>query len=580
MAPTEGPVRAPVADASRVHRPAHPVRVVTAASLFDGHDAAINIIRRLLQAQGAEVVHLGHNRSVQEVVTAAVQEDAQAVAVSSYQGGHIEYFEYLLDQLAARGRPDVRVYGGGGGVIVPAEADRLHRAGVARIFRPEDGQRLGLEGMVNTIIQECDRALLPQAGTLPGVLAGDHAALARAITGIEDASIDQASLAELRAAAAAHPAPALGVTGTGGSGKSSLTDELVRRLRLDQQDKVTVAVLAVDPTRSKSGGALLGDRLRMNSIASDRVYMRSLATRGAGTELPAALPAIVDACRAAGFDLVIVETPGVGQGGSGIVRLVDRSLYVMTPEYGAPTQLEKIDMLDYADAVAINKFDRRGAADALRDVRRQLARAPERRGRPHDQLPVFGTVASRFNDDGVTALYEYLRDQLAADGLAVAPGALAQLQGRTSSAPDAAVPPSRSNYLAEVAKAVRAYHARTAEAVVAARRHQQAAATAAMLAERGTPSAEIDELIASLDEAIDDHSKALLDEWPALAAKYGHDDGGRRSLAGTLVPRVSLPRFGDDGDLLRFLRAEHLPGHFPYTAGVFPFRRASEGTTR
>ncbi|HTW06742.1 MAG TPA: cobalamin-dependent protein, partial [Acidimicrobiales bacterium] len=482
-----------------LYRPARAVRVVTAASLFDGHDAAINIIRRLLQAQGAEVVHLGHNRSVREVVTAAVQEDVHAVAVSSYQGGHIEYFEYLLDQLAAHGRPDIRVYGGGGGVIVAAEVQMLQQAGVARIFTPEDGQRLGLDAMVNTIIEECDMALGPPPDLVDRVVSGDHGALARAITCLEDGSLDEASRHALKAAAAAHPAPALGVTGTGGSGKSSLTDELVRRLRLDQRDSLRVAVLAVDPSRRKSGGALLGDRLRMNSIDTDRVYMRSLATRGAGSEVPIALAVILDACRAARFDLVLVETPGVGQGDSGIVSLVDRSVYVMTPEFGAPTQLEKIDMLDFADAVAINKFDRRGAPDALREVRRQLARAPERRGRPHDQLPVFGTVASHFNDDGVTALYEYLRDRLAEDGLTVGPGALPQVLSRTSSAPVALLPPTRSHYLAEVVQVVREYQARTAAGVSAARRRQQVAATSALLVERGASSTEVDELAAVLD---------------------------------------------------------------------------------
>ncbi|HTW06027.1 MAG TPA: methylmalonyl-CoA mutase family protein, partial [Acidimicrobiales bacterium] len=347
-----------------------------------------------------------------------------------------------------------------------------------------------------------------------------------------------------------------------------------------QRDSLRVAVLAVDPSRRKSGGALLGDRLRMNSIDTDRVYMRSLATRGAGSEVPIALAVILDACRAARFDLILVETPGVGQGDSGIVSLVDRSVYVMTPEFGAPTQLEKIDMLDFADAVAINKFDRRGAPDALREVRRQLARAPERRGRPHDQLPVFGTVASHFNDDGVTALYEYLRDRLAEDGLTVGPGALPQVLSRTSSAPVALLPPTRSHYLAEVVQVVREYQARTAAGVSAARRRQQVAATSALLVERGASSTEVDELAAVLDGALDSESRHLLEEWPALAAKYRGDDGGRRSLAGTLVPRVSLPQFGDDGDLLRFLRNEHLPGHFPYTAGVFPFRRAGEGPTR
>ncbi|MBO0729933.1 MAG: cobalamin-dependent protein, partial [Acidimicrobiaceae bacterium] len=353
-----------------LHRPEHPVRFVTAASLFDGHDAAINIMRRLLQRQGAEVVHLGHNRSVDEVVTAAVEEDVQGVAVSSYQGGHVEYFEYLVEQLRARGRGDIRVYGGGGGVIVAPEVARLAESGV-RIFTPQDGQTMGLDRMVNTMIAECDHPIPPpdDLEQLPG---GDHGLLARVITAIENGHLSEVDIPK-----PARRAPALGVTGTGGSGKSSLTDELVRRFRIDQQDKLRIAVIAVDPTRRKHGGALLGDRIRMNAVDAPQIFTRSLATRGASSELPDALPDVIAACRAAGFDLVIVETPGIGQGDAAVVPFVDRSLYVMTPEFGAASQLEKIDMLDFADAVAVNKFERRGAQDALRDVRRQLARAPE-----------------------------------------------------------------------------------------------------------------------------------------------------------------------------------------------------------
>src|ERR1700704_714245 len=376
-----------------LHVPAHPVRFVTAASLFDGHDASINIMRRILQSQGAEVIHLGHNRSVDEVLVACLQEDVQGVAVSSYQGGHVEYFKYLVDQLRARGAGSVKVYGGGGGTIVAKEIAELEAYGVEKIFSPEDGQRLGLAGMINTMIATCD--VDPTGGpagvpALDDVLAGDQRALARLIPVL--------GAGERRRAASGRTVPVLGITGTGGSGKSSLTDELLRRLRLDQEDKLRIAVIAVDPTRRKGGGALLGDRIRMNTLDSGQVYFRSLATRGA-KELPEALDDIIGAAKAAGFDLVIVETPGIGQGDAAIVPHVDVPIYVMTPEFGAASQLEKIDMLDFAEAVVINKFDRRGADDALRDVRRQMVRNREAFSAKPDEMPVFGTVASRFHDD-------------------------------------------------------------------------------------------------------------------------------------------------------------------------------------
>ncbi|HWJ80935.1 MAG TPA: cobalamin-dependent protein, partial [Nocardioides sp.] len=411
-----------------LYRPQHPVRVVTASSLFDGHDAAINIMRRIFQSQGCEVVHLGHNRSVAEIVEAAIEEDAQGVAVSSYQGGHVEYFEYLVERLRERGAGHVKVVGGGGGVIVHDEIDRLARAGV-RIFSPEDGQRLGLPGMVNTVVEDCDVDLWEvHQVSADEVLSGDRTALARAITGAESGRLPEATLVRLREAAAGTPV--LGLTGTGGSGKSSLTDELVRRLRVDQQDKVRVAVVAVDPTRRKGGGALLGDRIRMNSLDlssegmdRDRVFFRSLATRGAH-ELPDHLEDVLTVVKAAGFDLVVVETPGIGQGDAAIVPFVDVSLYVMTPEFGAASQLEKIDMLDFAEFVAINKFDRKGAADALRDVSKQVQRNREAFRQSPEEMPVFGTMAARFNDDGVTALYQAMKPRLQQLGLAVKEGRL------------------------------------------------------------------------------------------------------------------------------------------------------------
>ncbi len=598
----------PPATAPPLHRPQHPIRFVTAASLFDGHDAAINIMRRLLQKQGVEVVHLGHNRSVDEVVAAAVQEDVAGVAISSYQGGHIEYFRYLVDRLRAEGREDIRVYGGGGGVIVPAEIEQLQDYGVARIFSPEDGQQMGLERMINLMVAECDRPPVACTGGIDDMVAGGDGALARYITAVECGLVGVDDLDRLRQAAARQPAPLLGVTGTGGSGKSSLTDELIRRFRLDREDKLRIAVVAVDPTRRKHGGALLGDRIRMNAIGSDRVFFRSLATRGSTTELPPYLPDVLAAVRAAGYDLVIVETPGIGQGDAAVVDSVDVSLYVMTPEFGATTQLEKIDMLDFADAVAINKFERRGAADALRDVRRQLARSGEHPGVAHEELPVFGTVASRFNDDGVTALYQHLRGLLG-----VAPGVLPAVDTKVSTISDAIIPPARARYLAEVAETVRGYHARSRDMAAVARQAQVLREAAAVLVDSGVEKAAhagvnapqnaaddgseagdaavrtLRERAAAAWEQLDPDSRRMLEEWPATVDAYAGDhlDVGGRSLpltrtspSGTVVARVALPRFGDHGELLRWLRAENLPGRYPFTAGVFPLKREGEDPTR
>src|SRR6266850_3797698 len=382
--------------AKLVYKAKHEIRFVTAASLFDGHDASINIMRRILQASGAEVIHLGHNRSVEEIVRAALQEDVQGVAVSSYQGGHIEFFKYMLDLLRSRGGEHIKVFGGGGGVIVPAEIQELQDYGIARIYSPEDGQRMGLQGMINDILARCD---FDPAQYAPKALEpGNARSLAQVITAIE--------LGSFTGKLQAKEAPVLGVTGTGGAGKSSLTDELVRRFRLDQGEELGIAVLSVDPTRRKTGGALLGDRIRMNSIHGGRTFMRSLATRNTGGELSAAIGDAIAACKAAGYDLVIIETAGIGQGDAAIVPHADVSLYVMTPEFGAASQLEKIDMLDFADFVAINKFDRKGAEDALRDVRKQYQRNRKLFDRSAEEMPVYGSMASRFNDDGVTALYQ------------------------------------------------------------------------------------------------------------------------------------------------------------------------------
>src|SRR5690242_14589884 len=492
-------------------------------------------MRRILQAQGCEVVHLGHDRSVDDVVEAALQEDAQGVAVSSYQGGHLEYFGYLVDRLAERGAGHVKVYGGGGGVIVDEEVRALAERGVT-IFTPADGQQLGLAGMVNTMVAACDVDLAAQPTSAEAVLTGDDAALARAITVLE-AGRDDALARALGEAGDARPVPVLGITGTGGSGKSSLTDELVRRFRLDQEDKLRIAVIAVDPTRRRGGGALLGDRIRMNSLVTGRTFFRSLATRGAASELPARLGDVIGACKAAGYDLVIVETPGIGQGDAAIAPLVDVSLYVMTPEFGAASQLEKIDMLDFADVVAINKFERRGAQDARRDVARQLVRNRAAFGARWEDMPVFGTSAARFDDDGVTALYQHLRDLLAQHGLAAGPGRLAATGVRTSSGLHTPVPPERVRYLAEIAGTVRGYHRRTTELAAAARRRQHLTTALAALSpsddqgklgdqgksgDHGT--GRLAELVAEADAQLDEPTKEQLERWPATVEQYSGDE--------------------------------------------------------
>jgi methylmalonyl-CoA mutase len=450
------------------YRPTNKVRFVTAAALFDGHDAAINIMRRILMSMGAEVIHLGHNRSVDEVVTAALQENVQGIAISSYQGGHVEYFKYAVDLLHQRGGENIQVFGGGGGVIVPAEIRDLQAYGVARIYSPEDGQRMGLAGMIGEMVMRCDADLSMHApkklDAITGHSEGAWRSLAQLITALENGNADGELLKALHAQAQQSKVPVLGITGTGGAGKSSLTDELIRRIRLDQDDALRIAVISIDPSRRKSGGALLGDRIRMNAISpwqqGLRVYVRSLATRDTGSEISAALPDVLAAAKVAGFDVVIVETSGIGQGDAAIVPLVDVPMYVMTPEYGAASQLEKIDMLDFAEFVAINKFDRKGAADALRDVAKQVQRNREAFGQNPHEMPVFGTMASRFNDDGVSALYQALKVRLAELGLPVKEGRLPLVQTRHSTQQRPIVPGTRVRYLAEISDSVRGYKRR------------------------------------------------------------------------------------------------------------------------
>jgi len=584
------------------YRPKHKVRFVTAAALFDGHDASINIMRRILQSMGAEVIHLGHNRSVEEIVTAALQEDVQGIAVSSYQGGHVEFFKYMIDLLRERGGANIKVYGGGGGVIVPPEIRELHDYGVARIFSPEDGQKMGLQGMIGSMVAACDVDLSPLAPKSIAALRDDDLvrrwrALAQAITALELGPCEPMRSA-LRKAADTAKVPVLGITGTGGAGKSSLTDELVRRLRLDQDDQLFIAVISIDPSRRKSGGALLGDRIRMNAInpwrKGPRVYMRSLATREAGSEISQALPDAVAACKAAGFDLILVETSGIGQGDAAIVPHVDASLYVMTPEYGAASQLEKIDMLDFASFVAINKYDRKGAADALRDVCKQVQRNKGDFGRKPEEMPVFGTVAARFNDDGVTALYQALLPRLKELGLRAGPSRLPQVHTRHSTHQTPIVPGRRARYLAEIAETVRGYKKRAVEQARIARERQQLLAAGAMLAsECKQDNVDLGQLAADRAARLDARSQKLLAMWPQMRQAYAGDEYvvkirdrevrtrlTHTSLAGSKIRKVVLPRYEDHGELLKWLLLENVPGSFPYTAGVFAFKRENEDPTR
>ncbi|MCA3241267.1 MAG: methylmalonyl-CoA mutase family protein [Rubrivivax sp.] len=591
------------ARALAAYRPSNKVRFVTAASLLDGHDAAINIMRRLLQGMGAEVIHLGHNRSVDEVVTAALQEDVQGIAISSYQGGHVEYFKYMVELLRERGGGHIQVFGGGGGVIVPAEIAELQGAGVARIYSPEDGQRMGLAGMIGEMLMRCDSDLTAHAPSDAEALRGHTPAawraLAQAITALENGRPPAGLKTSMQAAA--RPVPVLGITGTGGAGKSSLTDELIRRLRLDQDDALRIAVISIDPSRRKSGGALLGDRIRMNAIqpwaGGPRVFMRSLATRDFGSEISQALPEVLTACKAAGFDLIVVETSGIGQGDAAIVPLVDVPVYVMTPEFGAASQLEKIDMLDFAEFVAINKFDRKGAADALRDVAKQVQRNQEAWTTAPDKMPVFGTMASRFNDDGVTALYQALKPRLAALGLALQPGRLPVVATRHSTQGRPIVPPARVRYLADIADSVRGYKRRALAQAALARELQQLRESARMLAEANPDKHRAREALGELalrrEEQLQPASRQLLAQWPAMQQAYAGDEYVVKirdkeirtglvhtTLSGNKIRKVALPRYDCHGELLKWLLLENVPGSFPYTAGVFAFKREGEDPTR
>ena len=580
---------------SAVYQPEHPIRFVTATSLYDGHDVSINIMRRIMQDSGAEVVHLGHNRSVHEVVDAAIQEDAQGIAVSSYQGGHLEFFKFMHDLLQEKGAGHVRIFGGGGGVILPEEIKELEEYGICKIFSPEDGRRMGLQGMINFELEQCDFIPPRQlANDLERLKEREPQAVARLITAAEqlvrqpDETL-QATQAQIRELAG--QTPVLGITGTGGAGKSSLTDELVRRFLRDFDDK-TVAILSVDPTRRRTGGALLGDRIRMNAIDTPRVFMRSLATRDSRSELSAAIREALDVLKAAGYDLIIVETSGIGQGDAGIIDVCDLSLYVMTSEFGAPTQLEKIDMLDFADLIALNKMEKRGAEDALRNVRKQYRRNRHLFGAADEELPVYGTIASQFNDIGVNRLYRALIDKLNDKRKLDWQSQL--VAGEGQSIAQQIIPPEQVSYLAEITHTARAYGKKVKEQTEIGRQFYQLSGTRALLSEKcDCQVAELETLVEQSENALSEENRKLLQKWPELKKAYREEvmitkvrdkeirtELTTTTLSGTRIPKVCLPDFADYGEIIRWCMKENAPGFFPYTAGLFPFKRTAEDPKR
>lgn len=573
---------------------ARPIRIVTATALFDGHDAAINVMRRIMQDLGAEVIHLGHNRSVGEIVQAAIQEDANAVAVSSYQGGHMEFFRYLVDSLRAWGAGHIKVFGGGGGVIVPREIRELEAYGVEKIYSPEDGRRLGLIGMIQDLMQRAAQALYPI--TLERHFDLSNARdLAQCITAVEYTKLYQPERLDVFRQTLAHDGktipPVIGITGTGGAGKSSLVDELLHRFLYDFPD-LRVAVLSIDPTRRRTGGALLGDRIRMNTAIHPNVFMRSLATRTRQGEITPALAEALMVVKAAPFDLVFVETAGIGQADAAVVSHVDLSVYVMTPEYGAASQLEKIEMLDWADLIAINKFDRPEAEDAYRDVCKQVQRIRNAFDRSPEEMPVYGTIASRFWDEGVTALYHALLDALNERKGMRLHSHVPRLRHRFSKAHGAVVPASRIRYLSEIAETLRAYRKKAQTQASVARQIWQLESAAELLPE-GDARTALQTKADELRRRLSPESQQLLAEFAEFRTRYRRDELVytvrnqeiraplfRESFAGTRIPRVVLPSYEDPGEQLRWMYLENVPGRFPYTAGVFPLKRTDEEPTR
>ncbi|MEM9984814.1 MAG: cobalamin-dependent protein, partial [Bacteroidota bacterium] len=603
------------------YTPQHKVRLVTAASLFDGHDAAINIMRRILQASGAEVIHLGHNRSAEEIVNTAIQEDAQGIAITSYQGGHVEFFKYMYDLLQERNCGHIKLFGGGGGTILPEETEELHAYGITRIYSPDDGREMGLQGMINDLLQQADfptgnlsvdrwkQAMDEAYGNLSQVASNGTAvlhqvkqrissrAIARLISAVENVpELVEPIMEEVhrRLEGLPHP-PVLGITGTGGAGKSSLVDELVRRFLMDFEDK-HIAIISVDPSKRKTGGALLGDRIRMNAVNHERVYMRSLATRQSNLALSRHIPEVLNILKAAQFDLIILETSGIGQSDTEIIDYSDASLYVMTPEYGAATQLEKIDMLDYADLIALNKFDKRGSLDALRDVKKQYQRNHGFWDQSPDDMPVFATIASQFNDPGMNRLYRAVMNVIADKTDSDLKTSFLVNDEPTEKIH--IIPPKRVRYLAEISEAIRDYNEwAQSQGEIA---QQLYAIQKSIDTIRATGVDDADRLVKELQEVyqgvelkLDKPNQKALEDWGTKVEAYRGDEyvyqvRGKEirvktyteSLSHQRIPKITLPKAEGWGDRLRWILQENVPGEFPYTAGVFPFKRAGEDPTR
>jgi len=572
------------------------IRIVTAASLFDGHDAAINIMRRILQASGAEVIHLGHNRSVAEIMDCAIQEDAQAIAVTSYQGGHVEYFKYMYDLLQEKQASQIKLFGGGGGTILPSEMDELHAHGITRIYSPDDGREMGLQGMINDLLQQSDFATEPRVlnGEVSELKDRSVNAISRLISFAENHSEGTQLLKEqLNNVFSGKVIPVVGITGTGGAGKSSLVDELVRRFLLDFDESKTMAIISVDPSKRRTGGALLGDRIRMNAIHNPRIYMRSLATRQANTSLSKAVKDAVLVCKAADYDLIVLESSGIGQSDTEIIEHSDLSMYVMTSEYGAASQLEKIDMIGEADLVVINKFDKPGSQDALRDVRKQFQREHQLFMEALEKMPVYGTMASQFNDPGVNQLYRALMDALKEQTGTTLSSQFEISEGMSEKV--YIIPPDRNRYLAEIAEEHERYKSYVAEQSAIARRMYQLQGSIDLLKQEGGEVAvsALQEIYNQQEEHLTPESRRLLKEWPEKVKQYSSDDFVyhvrgkeirqpmfRTTLSQNKVARVSLPKYHDWGDLLAWQLSENVPGAFPYAAGVFPLKRAGEDPTR
>lgn len=581
-------------DRTEVYRPKNYIRFLTASSLFDGHDASINIMRRILQASGAEVIHLGHNRSAKELVYAAIEEDVQAIAVSSYQGGHLEYFKYMIDLLKDHDASHIKVFGGGGGTIIPREVKELHQYGVDKIFTPEDGRAMGLQGMINYMIELSDfPPVINIEKDEPQLYEGNKRAIARIITYLErddiDGTLKQQLLEKVRTKQNKN-IPVLGITGTGGAGKSSLTDELIRRFLYEINDR-KVAIISIDPTKRKTGGALLGDRIRMNAIFSDRVYMRSLATRNSYTEISQATKDVIDVLKASGFDLIIVETSGIGQGDAAITEVADLSMYVMTAEFGAPTQLEKIDMIDYADFIVINKFEQKGSLDALNQVRKQYERSRMLFHKDKSKFPVYGTIASQFNDAGTNALFAALIDTLNErfgwNEIVNFNRDTVSLERKTI------IPNNRTHYLREIVDTVRNYHQRVKKQSEVASNLYALHRTKSLLSGDESIVEQINQTFDQQMQKLHEEEKQLLATWDEEKEKYEQPsmsftvrnreinvDITTKTLSGLTIPKVKFPNFIDWGDRLRWLMKENVPGKFPYTAGVFPFKREGEEPTR